>query len=411
MATLVGALVVTLAAETYATYQLMDHNRKTKGAFHEHTKQSIRGFQKKMKTLKEKNHRSVINDHSSFIKSKHKKLEAHLKKTNDPFKKIRFRDPITGSVKTKLPRDWRLAIAQQKDWLDVLDGKTERDLFDTEILNQMDNMDEESRRLRADKRRPDNTPLGEREAIRRRVDDAALQQSRINVDIMDLDSVSPRIPEDIRNVNHNHDVKVQHVVRHEHTPFRTSGRYAHEYLGRRHKFYSDITRLINPISTAGASMYLLNPITSGTGIQQRLRNLCMMDSIYIKAQFKGLPLNELTWVAVHLLLDMHPKGVTLTSAELRETTSPMDFNLVKTRFITIKRWDVGIIGNPTTPTSASMAIIDEEVPIKKVVEYRVDGPGDITNISRGALYIHIVTNFPTVSASFVSRIKFQDVTQ
>lgn len=415
-----AAAAVLFATGIYANYEFYKHKAITNGALHPETIRAKQKIDRGVTKLHREHLRKHVNEHVSYVTHQHKRMESHIKFVNKPNQKIRLRDPITKDMKTMLPRDWHLDIAKQRDWLRLISGKSELNLFEKEIdrLAIADAMDLQRDGIdgsqiltnRGTKRRPENSSDRGRPAIRQRVDDPVNQQS-LDVDQMNLDPIGPRIPPEARNVRQNINVKAQHVVRHEHTPFKTSGRYAHEYLGRRHKFYSDITRASITVQQDGTSMYHVNPLVSGVGNHQRLRNSCFMDSLYLKLQLKALPGNKLSWVSIHLVLDMKPKGVTLTTAELRENSGPMDFTLVSDRFITIKRYDIALIGDQNQPTASSMAIIDEEVPIKKVVEFKTDGVGDISNISRGALYVHITCNFATVGCGFVSRLKFQDVTQ
>lgn len=172
----------------------------------------------------------------------------------------------------------------------------------------------------------------------------------------------------------------------------------------------DVTR---PAVTTTHLFNLLNGLTKGTDINQRVGNSIKMVSIDVGVLVtRNTATTTNNYIRCAIILDKSPNGVAMTAAEMYAASaanpilSPRNLSN-RNRFVTLKDWVVDV-GNAGNRPSVHMKKFRK---LQLHTTYNTGNAGTIADITENAIYFVCVSdttglNLPQVT--FYSRIRYLD---
>lgn len=162
---------------------------------------------------------------------------------------------------------------------------------------------------------------------------------------------------------------------------------------------------------------LVATIAQGVSVNQRTGKKAVYKSVQIRGAWNAGTAGTVTDQAAMLVYDRKPTAALPAITDILVAANSRAFlnDVNSDRFQIVRRWDVNLVGNITTPATGRESLnFDEYVDLKKrPVEFNAAATGAIGDIAKGALYFVTVGNAAagttagTVFAAF--RTRFIDI--
>lgn len=174
------------------------------------------------------------------------------------------------------------------------------------------------------------------------------------------------------------------------------------------------------LDTTG-TVTLLNPVPSGTGVEQRVGKKIIMKGLQCRGTLLNANNQVINDIAYMIVYDKRPTGALPAVTDILETANANALNNDANagRFRILKRVDDVIIGNTTLTgavanalTSATVKTCDWWLDLKSApVVYKLAGTGAIGDIEEGALYLVTVGTVAAAASAVMNatfRMRFVD---
>lgn len=174
--------------------------------------------------------------------------------------------------------------------------------------------------------------------------------------------------------------------------------------------YVDLATANYEMSTTG-SITLIAIIAQGASVNQRIGKKAFYKSLLVRGSCNNKSTSTITDNTFLIIYDKRPTGALPAITDILTSISPNAFmNDNNTgRFQVIRRKDVTLIGNSTTPSTGNEAMnIDEYINLKKLpIVFEAAGTGAIGDIDEGALYFVTVGNTATGTGASQATVAFR----
>lgn len=167
------------------------------------------------------------------------------------------------------------------------------------------------------------------------------------------------------------------------------GLTSRKLIGSRESGYVDLASASYALDTTG-SITLIATIAQGTSVNQRIGKKAMLKSIQCRGfMFQGTTatVNDVAYLIVY---DRRPTGSlpVITDVLVSANSQSMNNDTNSGRFKILKRVDVQMAGNSTTPaTGQEIHSEDWFLKVNRRIIFKAAGTGAIGDIEEGALYL------------------------
>lgn len=186
---------------------------------------------------------------------------------------------------------------------------------------------------------------------------------------------------------------------------RMSGRVLSKETG-----FVDLAQAAYACDTTG-SITLLATVAQGSSVNQRVGKKAVWKSLQCRGTIQSNAATTTADSAVIVVYDKRPTGTlpAITDVLVAANTAAMNNDANSGRFQILKRIDLQLIGNTTTPATGKEAFTaDFFLDLKKrPVTFKAAGTGAIADIEEGALYLITVGNIVAGTAAAVAALAFR----